>query len=66
MSAKTGNVLVAMRVRPLNKKELAMGSMCSLDFNPNKKDVQLNMSVESSSAFGANKFTFDRVFDIES
>ena len=56
VNATTGNVIVACRVRPLNKKELAMGSICCMDFNPNKKDIQINMSADSGSAFGSNKF----------
>jgi len=33
---------------------------------PNKKDIHLTMSSETSSAHGVNKFTFDRVFDTNS
>lgn len=61
-----GNVSVALRVRPLNKKELAMGATCCLDFHSDKQHITLNMSAESQSAFGANKFIFDRVFNMES
>lgn len=61
-----GNVVVVCRVRPLNKKEIAMGTSCCLDFNSDKKNVVLNMSSESTSAFGQNKFIFDRVFDMAS
>lgn len=62
----SGNVIVACRVRPLNNKEIALGSKCCLEFNPNKKGLTLSMSSESSSAFGTNKFAFDRVFDMDS
>jgi len=55
-NSSAGNVLVACRVRPLNKKELALGSSCCLDFPMNKKDIQINMSSDSGSAFGSNKF----------
>ena len=65
-SKNTGNVLVVTRVRPLNKKELDKGSKCCLDFHPNGKEVTINMTSESSSAFGQNKFQFDRVFDMKS
>ena len=62
----SGNVVVVCRVRPLNKMELAKGSNCCLDFSPDQKGLCLNMSHESTSAFGANKFNFDKVFDMES
>lgn len=61
-----GNVVVVCRVRPLNKKEIALGAHCCLDFNPDTKNITINMSNESGSAFGANKFIFDRVFDMQS
>jgi hypothetical protein len=61
-----GNVNVVLRVRPLNQKEIARGASCCLDFIPNKKDVHLTMSSETSSAHGLNKFTFDKVFDTNS
>lgn len=54
------------RVRPLNQKEIAKGASCCLDFLPNKKDIHLTMSSETSSAHGLNKFVFDRVFDTNS
>lgn len=62
----SGNVMVVCRVRPLNAKEVAKGSKCCLDFFKNKKDIAINMTSESSSAFGANKFEFDHVFDTNS
>lgn len=52
----SGNVIVACRIRPLNKKEIAMGSMCCLDFHPDNKQVTLNITNESTSVFGQNKF----------
>jgi len=64
MSAK-GNVNVVCRVRPLNQKEIAKGANCCLEF-VNKKDINLTMSSETSSAHGVNKFTFDAVFDTNS
>lgn len=48
----SGNVTVCCRTRPLNKKELAMGATCCLDFKPDKMGLTLNMSQESGSAFG--------------
>ncbi len=65
MSSKV-NVNVVCRVRPLNAKEIARGASCCLDFMPNKKDIHLTMSSETSSAHGVNKFTFDRIFDTNS
>lgn len=64
--AEKGNVVVICRVRPLNKKEIAMGTSCCLDFHPDKKQVAIQMSEASTSAFGTNKFNFDQVFDMES
>ena len=62
----TGNVVVVCRVRPLNKSEIARGASCCLDFDPNKKNICLNMSDASVSASGQNKFNFDRIFDTKS
>lgn len=67
MSEKnSGNVVVACRVRPINNKEKAMGTSCCIDFSQDHRNLTLNMSTESSSAFGQNKFCFDRVFDMDS
>ena len=66
MSASSGNVMVVCRVRPLNKKEIERGAVCCLDFNPNKSGIAINMTSETSSAYGTNKFDFDRVFDMGS
>lgn len=65
MSA-AGNVVVVARVRPLNKSEIARGANCCLDFDPNKKNITLNVSDASISSAGANKFNFDRIFDTNS
>lgn len=54
------------RVRPLNSKEIEKGSKCCLDFHKGSKEITVNMSSDTSSAFGANKFSFDRVFDMNS
>ena len=58
--------LLSAGVRPLNKKEIEKGSKCCLDFNKNQKDIAINMTSENSSAFGVNKFEYDRVFDVKS
>lgn len=58
--------MVVCRVRPLNAKEVAKGSKCCLDFHKNQKDIAINMTSETSSAYGVNKFEFDRVFDMDS
>lgn len=62
----SGNVVVCARCRPLNKKEIALGASCCLDFNSNKKGITINMSTDSGSAFGQNTFVFDRVFNMDS
>ncbi len=54
------------RVRPLNSKEIDRGSKCCLDFHKGSKEITVNMASDTSSAFGANKFSFDRVFDMYS
>jgi hypothetical protein len=61
-----GNVIVVTRVRPLNRKEIEMGTNICLDFHPNRKDITLNLSQEGQGAFGSNKFNFDRIFDVNS
>ena len=61
-----GNVQVVCRVRPFNKKEKEKGVVQCLEFNPDKQKIAIKMSSESSSAFGLNKFEFDRVFDMQS
>ena len=62
-NALAGNVIVACRVRPLNKSEIARGAACCMDFHSDKKKIDLIMSEASVSAMGTNKFVFDRVFD---
>ena len=54
------------RVRPLNKSEIQMGTQVCLTFNANKKDITLNLGKEYQGAFGEQKFTFDRIFDLNS
>ena len=66
VAAKGGNVLVVARVRPLNSSEIERGSKCCLDFDSDGKGVTINMASEMSSAYGQNKFVFDRVFDMKS
>ena len=61
-----GNVKVMCRFRPLNDNELSKGGskICS-EFHKNNKSVTINSSKKTSENFsGSNKFTFDRVFDI--
>ena len=58
--------MVVCRVRPLNQKELNKGAQCCLDFNKNQKDIAINMTSETSQAYGSNKFEFDRIFDTNS
>ena len=58
--------MVVMRVRPLNASELDRGSKCCLDFDRDTKNVAIRMTSETSSAYGTNKFIFDRVFDMKS
>lgn len=52
MTDQQGNVVVVCRVRPLNKKEIGMGTTCCLDFNPDGQKITLSMSEASTSAFG--------------
>ena len=59
-------MIVVARVRPLNRKEIEMGTQICLNFNPNKKDITLNLGKEYQGAFGEQKFTFDRIFDVNS
>lgn len=61
---KGGNVIVACRVRPLNKAEIQKGSKCCLDFAPDGKNIAINMTSEVGEK--QNKFNFDRVFDMQS
>ena len=62
----SGNVMVVCRARPLNNKEIDKGAKCCLDFAKDKKNISINMTNETSSAFGSNKFIFDHVFDMKS
>jgi hypothetical protein len=39
-----GNVIIVTRVRPLNKKEIEMGTQICLDFHPNKKEITLKLT----------------------
>ena len=66
LPAPSGNVLVVARVRPLNRLEMEKGSKCCLDFASDKQGITINMASETSSAFGQNRFAFDRVFDMKS
>ena len=63
--ASSGNVMVVCRVRPLNKKEIDKGSVCCLDFRPDKKGITINMTSDSTG-YGQNDFQFDHVFDMRS
>lgn len=48
----SGNVMVVCRARPLNNKEIDRGAKCCLDFHKDKKNIAINMTSETSSAFG--------------
>ena len=63
-----GNVRVVCRFRPLNQNEFSRGGdQIWCEFQPNKKSVTMIASKRSSEAsIGTNKFTFDRVFDVNS
>jgi hypothetical protein len=43
-------VIVVTRVRPLNRKEIEMGTQVCLDFHPNKKDIALKVQFSLSYA----------------
>ena len=38
-------MIVVARVRPLNRKEIEMGTLVCLDFNPNKMDITVKVSM---------------------
>lgn len=58
--------MVVCRARPLNKKEIEKGAKCCLEFHKDKKNIAINMTAESSQAFGQNRFNYDHVFDMNS
>ena len=58
--------MVVCRARPLNNKEIDRGAKCCLDFHKDKKNIAINMTSETSSAFGQNRFIYDHVFDMKS
>ena len=63
----TGNVKVMCRFRPLNHNELSkQGEQVCCEFHPNKRSVTIINKRASEGSFGSNKFTFDRVFDMDS
>jgi hypothetical protein len=64
---ESGNVKVMCRFRPLNENELSRGGKdISCEFHQNKKSVTIQLSKKAGEAFvGTNKFTFDRVFDLD-
>ena len=59
-----GNVIVACRVRPLNSKEKEKGGDCCVEFGNDNQTISINIA--DGSAFGTNKFNFDRVFNMKS
>ena len=63
MDKSAGNVKVVCRVRPLNQKEIAKGSLCCLDFDKNNKNIAINLQNEMSTMSGAHRFEFDNVFN---
>jgi kinesin family protein 5 len=60
-SKNSGNVQVVCRVRPFNQKEIEKGVRSCLDFHPDKKGISVSLGEGS-----ANRFEFDRVFDMKS
>jgi kinesin family protein 5 len=54
-----GNIRVVCRFRPLNEKEIKMGSAMCIAFDPDDKTVIMNAAQES---LGPMRFTFDHVF----
>jgi kinesin family protein 5 len=54
-----GNIRVVCRFRPLNEKEVKMGTAMCISFDPDDKTVQMNAVQES---LGPMRFTFDHVF----
>ena len=44
-------MIVVTRVRPLNRKEIEMGTQVCLDFHPNKKDIALKVKLIASYAY---------------
>ena len=61
-----GNVRVICRFRPLNQNELNRGGdQIWWEFSSNKKSVTMIATKRTSeTTVGTNKFTFDRVFDV--
>ena len=57
-------MIVACRVRPLNQKEIEKGGECCVEFGNDHQSISINMA--DGSAFGINKFNFDRVFNMKS
>jgi len=65
MSKKaTEAVKVMVRVRPLNKSELAMGGKSVVKVNP--KDLTVEISNPNETNGIAKKFTYDAVYDVDS
>ena len=62
----SGNVKVMCRFRPINRSEQEKtGSNIIWEFEPNGKSVTITTSKNVGSGLvGTNKFTFDRVFDM--
>jgi len=54
-----GNIRVVCRFRPLNEKEIKMGSSMCISFDPDGKTVNMNAVQEN---LGPMRFTFDHVF----
>ena len=57
-------MIVACRVRPFNQKELEKGDISCVEFGNDNQSISINMA--DGSAFGVNKFNFDRVFNMKS
>lgn len=54
-----GNIRVVCRFRPLNEKEIRMGSAMCIAFDPDEKTVNMNAIQEN---LGPMRFAFDHVF----
>ena len=61
-ASATESVKVAVRCRPMNKKELDRGSFCVVDCNEKDKSVTLNKGDEELG----RKFTYDYVYGVDS
>ena len=47
----------------MNSKEIEKGGQCCVEFGSDNQSISINMA--DGSAFGTNKFNFDRVFNMK-